>query len=73
MLVPQSFGYGVNTVGSNMVAGYGSQLGLPGLGGYQSNSPQVGRSTGGATPALPARQQPGVGSLGASFPSYLGR
>ncbi|KAI3519839.1 hypothetical protein L1887_09055 [Cichorium endivia] len=74
---PQSFGlsggYGLNTVSPNMIASYGSQLGLAGLGAYQNNSSQVGRSSGGTTPVLPARQQSGLGSLGTNFPSYLGR
>ncbi|XP_076948497.1 UBP1-associated protein 2B-like [Bidens hawaiensis] len=63
-------GYGINTVGSNMLANYGSQLGLPGLGGYQT--PQVGRSST-DTSAVAGRQQSGIGSLAPNFPSYLGR
>ncbi|GJS61099.1 UBP1-associated protein 2A-like protein [Tanacetum coccineum] len=66
---PQSFGlgagYGMNTVSPSMIATYG-------LGAYQH--PQVGRSSApGTTPAPAARQQSGIGSLGTSLPSYLGR
>nr|XP_043633706.1 UBP1-associated protein 2B-like [Erigeron canadensis] len=71
---PQSYGlsgsYGMNTVSPGMLAIYGSQLGLPGIGTYQTT--QMGRSSS-STSDLATREHYGHESLASSFSSYRGR
>ncbi|XP_071707715.1 UBP1-associated protein 2B-like [Rutidosis leptorrhynchoides] len=67
-----SSGYGMSTVSPGMMANYGAQLGLHGLGPYQNT--QVGRASGGGNSSqVAARERSGRGSLEDDYPSYHGR
>lgn len=61
--------YGINSVSPSVIGSYAPQAALQGMGAYQSG--QLGYSSvGGATAAVAARSQPG---LGTTYSSYLGR
>lgn len=63
--------YGINSVSPSVIASYGAQSSLQGLGAYQS---QLGQSSAGSTATLAARpQSAGFGSTGQVFPSFFGR